>query len=201
MGKPVPRFIIRQRAAKMKQIHEAFQQWEYLFHEISLIVNHRHWRWLTCWLGGSTGIILSYRIDRFFYLLLGNAWVLIRPIFFPLFLLLRILSAPHEIHYRAQIDRGIKILHGTLGIVISGNAVIGKHLTLTGGNCIGQRTEGVLYIGNNVTLGANAVILGPVRIGNNVQIGAGAVVIHDSMDNTTLIGIPARSNQTLPGEQ
>lgn len=181
----------------MKRFHEAFQQWSHLRHEIGLIVNHRHWRWLTCWFGGSAGIILSYRLDRFFYLLLGNSWVFFRLFFFPIFVVLRMLSTPHEIHYRARIDRGLKILHASLGVVVSGTAVIGEHLTLTGGNCIGERGKGTLRIGNNVTLGANAVILGPVRIGDNVQIGAGAVVIHDAMDNTTLGGVPAHSLSTI----
>lgn len=119
-----------------------------------------------------------------------------RLFFFPVFLFLRILSAPHEIHYRAQIGRGLKILHASLGVVVSGNAVIGEQLTLTGGNCIGERGKGTLCIGNNVTLGANAVILGPVHIGDNVQIGAGAVVIHDAIDNAVLGGVPAHSLST-----
>jgi serine O-acetyltransferase len=177
----------------MRQVKEAFQQLNFLFYEICLIINHKHWRWLTCWFGGSAGIILSYRMDRFFYLLLGDAWTLGRLFFFPLFLILRLISAPHEIHYRSKIDRGLKILHGSLGVVISGNAVIGKDLTLTGGNCIGEKEHGELHIGDHVTLGANAVILGPVRIGNNVQVGAGAVVVHDAADHSILVGVPARS--------
>jgi serine acetyltransferase len=175
----------------MKRAEEAFQQLNYLFYEINLIVNHKHWRWLTCWFGGSAGIILSYRMDRFFYLLIGDAWVLIRLFFFPGFLLLRLISAPHEIHYRSKIGRGLKILHGSLGIVISGNAVIGEYLTLTGGNCIGEKRSGELHIGDNVTLGANGIILGPVHIGNHVQIGAGAVVIQDADDHSILAGVPA----------
>lgn len=177
----------------MKRIEEAFQQINYLFYEINLIVNHKHWRWLTCWFGGSAGIILSYRMDRFFYLLIGDVWVLGRLFFSPCFLMLRLMSAPHEIHYRSKIDQGLKILHGSLGVVVSGNAVVGNHLTLTGGNCIGEKDSGELHIGDNVTLGANAVILGPVHIGDNVQVGAGAVVIHDAADHSVLVGVPAHS--------
>jgi serine acetyltransferase len=177
----------------MKRTREAFQQWSYLFYEIGLIVNRKHWRWLTCWFGGSAGIILSYRMDRFFYLLMGDAWALVRLFFFPCFLILRLISAPHEIHYRSKIDRGLKILHGSLGIVVSGNAVIGKHLTLTGGNCIGEKGPGEIVIGDHVTLGANAVILGPVHIGDHVKVGAGAVVIHDAADHSILVGVPADS--------
>jgi serine O-acetyltransferase len=46
-------------------------------------------------------------------------------------------------------------------------------------------------LGNHVSLGANAVVLGPVIIGDNVNIGAGAVVINDAPDNCFLVGVPA----------
>jgi serine O-acetyltransferase len=175
----------------MKRFKDAFQQIGYLFFELNLIVNRKYWRWLTCWFGSSAGIIVSYRLDRFFYLLLGNAWALVRVVFFPLFLVLRLLSAPHEIHYRAQIGKGLKILHGSLGTVVSGWAVIGNNLILTGGNCIGERKSGELRLGDDVTLGANAVVLGPVRIGNRVQIAAGAVVAEDADDDEVLVGASA----------
>jgi serine O-acetyltransferase len=176
----------------MNRLHAAFQQLGFLVYELKKIVNGKYWRWLTCWFGSSAGIIISYRLDRFFFLLLGNIWSLLRVVFYPLFMMLRILSAPHEIHYRAEIGKGLSILHCSLGIVVSGHAIIGQHLTLTGGNCIGKRDNGPILIGDNVTLGVNAVVLGPVNIGNNVQIGAGAVVVNDSPDGVVLIGIPAR---------
>ncbi|MGV4460543.1 DapH/DapD/GlmU-related protein [Ornithobacterium rhinotracheale] len=52
-------------------------------------------------------------------------------------------------------------------------------------------------IGNNVFLGANAVILPGVSIGNNVVIGAGAVVTKDIEDNSVVVGNPARKISTL----
>lgn len=99
-----------------------------------------------------------------------------------------------EIHYRAEIGKGMRILHPTLGIIVSGKSVCGENLVLTGENCIGSRpgtAEGAIKIGNNVSLGANAVILGPVTIGDNVQIGAGAVVVKDAPSNVVLVGVPA----------
>ena len=47
-------------------------------------------------------------------------------------------------------------------------------------------------IGDNVSVGANAVIIGPIRIGNNVTVGAGAVVVKDVPDNAVVVGNPAR---------
>lgn len=60
------------------------------------------------------------------------------------------------------------------------------------GNKIDGRNDLTPTIGNNVTLGANVVIIGDIKIGNNVIIGAGAVVTKDVPDNCTVVGNPAR---------
>ena len=49
----------------------------------------------------------------------------------------------------------------------------------------------VPIIGDNVEICAGARILGPVRIGNNVIIGANAVVVKDVPDNCIVAGVPA----------
>ena len=41
-------------------------------------------------------------------------------------------------------------------------------------------------------IGAGAVILGNIRIGNNVRIGANAVVTHDIPDNSVAVGVPRK---------
>jgi len=72
--------------------------------------------------------------------------------------------------------------------------VIGSNLTLTGGNCIGGRPgcpKDGLRLGSNITLGANAVVLGPVSIGDGVTVGAGAVVVRNAAPGETLVGVPA----------
>jgi serine acetyltransferase len=45
---------------------------------------------------------------------------------------------------------------------------------------------------SNIFIGAGAKILGGNRVGNNVKIGANAVVVKDVPDNVTVAGIPAR---------
>ena len=47
-------------------------------------------------------------------------------------------------------------------------------------------------IGDNVTIGCHACIIGGVRIGNNVTIGAGAVIVKDVPDNAIVVGNPQR---------
>lgn len=52
-------------------------------------------------------------------------------------------------------------------------------------------------IGNNVFVGAGAIVLPGVTIGNNVVIGAGSVVTKDVPDNSVVIGNPARVVKSL----
>ena len=167
----------------------------YLANDLRRIVNCRWWRWLTIWFTASPYTLISYRLDRFGFLIFKTPWGVIRLLFFPLFLLFHLLGVHNEIHYSADIGEGLLILHGNLGVVINGHAIAGKNLTLTGGNCIGGRKRlerGDLVLGHDVSLGANAVVLGPVSVGNQVQIGAGSVVIHDAPDHCILVGVPAR---------
>ena len=41
-------------------------------------------------------------------------------------------------------------------------------------------------------VGCGAKILGPIKIGNNVKIGANAVVLKNVESNCTIVGIPTR---------
>lgn len=56
---------------------------------------------------------------------------------------------------------------------------------------------GKIVVGNNVHLGANAVIMPGVTIGNNCIIGVGAVVTKDIPDNSIAVGVPARVIKTI----
>ena len=60
------------------------------------------------------------------------------------------------------------------------------------GNKNDFRDEERPTIGDNVTIGANVVIIGKINIGSNVVIGAGSVVIKDVPDNCVVAGNPAR---------
>ena len=53
---------------------------------------------------------------------------------------------------------------------------------------LGNTDKGRQTIGNNVSLGANVTIIGPVHVGNNVIVAAGAVVVKDVPDNCTVFG-------------
>lgn len=65
------------------------------------------------------------------------------------------------------------------------------HLT-TIGNAIHGRNDLIPSIGNNVSIGANATIIGDITIGDNVIIGAGSVVVKSVPDNCVVAGNPAK---------
>ena len=56
---------------------------------------------------------------------------------------------------------------------------------------------GTIRIGNNVSIGTNALIMPGVVIGDNAIVGAGAVVTHDVPANTIVAGVPAREIETV----
>lgn len=95
---------------------------------------------------------------------------------------------------RGVFDEGLMIYH-TSGIVVNGDAKVGKNCMLHGANVIGNMGTDLKapVIGNNVRLGAGAKVLGDVYIADNVQIGAGAIVLHSCYEKgALLVGIPAR---------
>ncbi len=80
-------------------------------------------------------------------------------------------------------------------IVVSGDAVLGNDCILRQGVTIGLRHRGIRgspRLGDRVDIGAGAKLLGPIRIGNDVLIGANAVVLCDVPDCSVAIGVPAR---------
>jgi len=153
-------------------------------------------RILHIWMSRIFWGILLYRVERGMYLLVGKPYEILRVLLIPIFNIIHFYSNV-ELHYKSDIKGGILILHSSVGVVVSGLAVIGYNLTLTGGNVIGARPGckyGELKIGDNCSLGANVVILGPIILGNNISIGALACVVKDCLlDNSILVGVPAKA--------
>jgi serine O-acetyltransferase len=80
------------------------------------------------------------------------------------------------------------------GIVISGYTKFGDNCRIRNGVVVGLRNvedERAPIIGNNVDIGSGAKLLGAIRIGDNVLIGANAVVLIDVPDNSIAVGVPA----------
>ena len=77
-------------------------------------------------------------------------------------------------------------------MVINPKATFGKNNVIQHSVTIGRIADGFPIIGDNVFIGARAIIIGGVRIGNNARIGAGAVVTKDVPNGCTAVGVPAR---------
>ncbi|MCK5424057.1 MAG: serine O-acetyltransferase [Emcibacter sp.] len=103
-----------------------------------------------------------------------------------------------EIHPGAKIGEGLFIDHG-MGVVIGETAEIGKDVTLYQGVTLGGTSlEGGKRhptLEDGVIVGAGAKIIGPILVGRNARVGSNAVVVKPVMENTTVIGIPAKAVQ------
>ena len=95
----------------------------------------------------------------------------------------------------AKIGRRLNIEHFG-GIIIHGNAVIGDDCLIRQGVTIGNKSSAMALeaptIGNRVSFGAGAVVIGKVTIGNDVDVGANAVIIQDVASNCIAVGVPAK---------
>lgn len=85
-----------------------------------------------------------------------------------------------EIHPGASIGRRVFIDHG-MGVVIGETAEIGDDVIMYHGVTLGgtgkDRGKRHPTIGNNVLIGANATILGPIRIGDGMKVRAASLVL------------------------
>ena len=93
-----------------------------------------------------------------------------------------------------EIGAGVYAAHSFATIIHAKR--IGEYFSVRQCTTIGNKKDGrndlLPTIGDNVTVGANVVIIGDIKIGNNVVIGAGSVVVKDVPDNCIIVGNPAK---------
>lgn len=90
----------------------------------------------------------------------------------------------------SKIGGGLFIQHGFSSIIYAKS--IGDNCWINQNVTIGSNGKGIPTIGNNVNIGAGAILLGPIHVGNNVKIGAGAIVVNNIPDNCTVVSEKAR---------
>ena len=92
--------------------------------------------------------------------------------------------------YTKDIGPGLFIQHGFATIIsaekIGRNCWINQQVTIGYLNDTDTPT-----LGNNVVIHAGAKVLGRLRIGDNCTVGANAVVVKDIPENCTVVGVPA----------
>lgn len=98
--------------------------------------------------------------------------------------------------YPGTIDFGFRIYHVGDFIHVGPNVKIGKNCTISPGVVFGNKYEKIdnlpIVVGDNCYFGLGAKVFGSVNIGNNVTIGANAVITKDIPDNAVVGGIPAK---------
>ncbi len=134
-----------------------------------------------------TGIGLLYLIHSYpefrnvFYLRVGKIKKLLN-LFYPQLSSLYLTNQ--------NIGGGLFIQHGFSTMI--GAKSIGKNCWINQQVSIGfSNKKDCPIIKNNVTINAGAKVIGGITIGNNVVIGANAVVVKDVPDNTVVVGVPA----------
>ncbi len=132
--------------------------------------------------------IFFYRISRWLY-------CHHIPVLPKLFTLIIFLIYNSKVPYTAKIGKRTKFGYGGIGVVIHSDASIGcnciisQHVTIGGGN---SKYPGVPIIGDNVKINHGSIVFGGIHIGNNVVIGANAVVNIPVPDNAIVAGVPAK---------
>ena len=139
-------------------------------------------------------VMAVYRFGRWRYRI-QNRWL--RLPFSILYKILKLLSqilTGIDLPCEVTVGRRFKIEHFG-DIIVSGDTVFGDDVVIRNGVTVGlKRTHqrGAPVIGNRVDIGAGAKILGPIRIGDDVTIGANAVVLRDVPPNSLAVGVPAQ---------
>lgn len=120
---------------------------------------------------------------------------------YPFFLLLKLRLRHFQFKYGFQIPWntpiGMGFYIGHCGsVVINGRTIIGHNVNISHNVTIGVvnrgKRKGTAVIGDEVFIGPGAKIIGNVYIGNDVAIGANAVVTKDVPDHAVVVGIPAK---------
>ena len=98
-----------------------------------------------------------------------------------------------EISPDAEIGDGLYLGH-PYNITVGSGAKIGNNVNLHKGCTIGRenrgKREGSPTIGNCVSVGINATVVGNIRIGDDVMIAPGSFVNFDVPDHSIVIGNP-----------
>lgn len=132
--------------------------------------------------------IFFYRISRWLYCHKI-------PVLPKLITLLIFLIYNSKVPSQAKIGRGSKLGYGGIGVVIHKDSSIGDNCMIAQHVTIGSRNPnypGAPRIGNNVYISHGAIVFGGIEIGDNVIIGANAVVNKPVAPNVIVAGVPAR---------
>lgn len=102
-----------------------------------------------------------------------------------------------ELPPRLMVGYGLRLYHGQ-SLVVNNRAIIGKRCILRNSVTIGVKITspdfngGAPIIGDDVDIGAGAIIIGPITIGSGAIVGAGAVIVKNVPENAVVVGNPGK---------
>lgn len=114
-----------------------------------------------------------------------------------LFEYLNMIVFSNSVFGQCEIGKGTRFHHHALGCTVHPLAKIGANCTIFTNVTIGRKWTngktggGLPKIGDNVVIGAGAVLLGDITIGDNSIIGANAVVVKSIPSDSIAVGVPA----------
>lgn len=120
-----------------------------------------------------------------------------------IFELISFIISSNSVSAQAQIGDETVIYHHGVGVVIHEKTIIGHHCKIFQNVTIGQKIvsehepDGVPIIGNYVTIGAGACLLGNITIGDHAVIGANAVVTRNVAPYSVVVGVPGREIDSI----
>ncbi len=104
-----------------------------------------------------------------------------------------------DLAWQAEVGGGLQLFHPT-GVVIGPDVVMGERCAVQACVTLGAaRQRGLVVagrvdspvIGDDVKIGAGAVVVGPITLGDGVVVGANAAVVRDAPAGALLVGVPA----------
>jgi len=103
-----------------------------------------------------------------------------------------VVSYPENLQLGKYVDIGaFTYLQAQKRIVISDNVEIGSHCSIYSVNTI-DGTSGIVFIMEGAQIGSHSTILPGVTIGKNSKVGAHSLVNKNVLDNTIVVGVPAK---------
>ena len=140
--------------------------------------------------------IFQYRIANYIYTSKLPSFLKRILLFFCL-IWQKVIEITTGISIPASVKMGHSFYIGHFGnIILNANSVVGDNCNISQGVTLGVSGQGdkrgTPILGNNIYIGANAVIAGKIEIGNNVIIAANSLVNSSIPDNSIALGVPAK---------